>query len=853
MRRFYQALLHLYPSSFRMEYGDDMWAAFHQRHRSGGAGAAMAALADVIPNAVAMHWRILVQDVRYTARSLRRMPGFAITAVLVVALGVGANTAAFSLADFALIRPLPFPEADRLVKLNGNNDISPALYRDLKTLSTSYREMGAWNFMSANLVGEGEPQRVDGIRLTAEMLPMLGVRPLVGRAFTAGDDEPGAMPSIVLSYGLWQSAFGGDQDIAGRTVSLDGITHTILGVMPPTFSFPNRDARFWKAFQLAPADFEDRGNNWIYALGRLRDGVTLEQAWRDRDLAVAEIKRQHPEDGEWSLPPLYRLQDEISGQSRLLLHSLAGAALCILLLACANLANLLLARAIGRERELSLRAALGAGRERLVRQMVTESALLAIVGGTVGVLVAMAALPALVQLVPSTLPLPSDPSVDTRVLVFGAVLTALTGIGFGILPALRAGRVSAADGLREGARSGGGRRQRARFALVTLQVMASVVLLVSTGLLVRAMWRLQSVDPGFRTEDVLTLRTQLPLPRYDSVARRDQFYSAVVNGVSALPGVASAAYVTGLPMDMRGRVWDVQIVGRPEPPPGSTVIAHARFVTPGFFASLGIPLRAGRDFDERDTQTSVPVAVVSESFVERFIPGEEPLGVRFNFGPSGERTIVGVVGDVRVRGLQQESQPQVYLGHRQVGDGAIVGYIPRDLVIRSSVPLATLVPAVRRVVSEVDPEQPISNVRTMAEIVAGETSSRVVQLRVLGTLAVIALVLVVVGIHGLLAYTVSQRLGEFGVRLALGARPERIGRTVLREGAVLVVAGVLPGLVIAYWAGRAMQALLVGVPPADPATLVLAVGACSVVALSGSVFSALRAMRVDPARVLRTD
>ncbi|HEX7121488.1 MAG TPA: ABC transporter permease [Gemmatimonadaceae bacterium] len=853
MRRFYQALLHLYPSSFRMEYGDDMWAAFEQQHRPGGVGAAIAAVADVIPNAVAAHWRILMQDVRFTVRSLRRMPGFAITAILVVALGVGANTAAFSLADFVLIRPLPFREPDRLVKLNGNNDISPALYRDLKTLSTSYREMGAWNYMSANLVGEGEPQRVDGIRVTAEMLPMLGVRPLLGRVFTPDDDQPGAMPSIVLSYGLWQSVFGGDRDVVGRTVSLDGLTHTILGVMPPTFGFPGRNVRFWKAFQLAPANFEDRGDNWIFVLGRLRDGVTMDQARRERDMVVAQIKQQHPEDGEWGLPPLYRLQDEISGQSRLLLQSLAGAALCILLLACANLANLLLARAVGRERELALRAALGAGRERLVRQMITESALLAVAGGAVGVLVAMVALPALVQLVPPTLPRPSDPSVDARVLAFGAVLTAITGIGFGILPALRAGRVSAADGLRETARSGGGRRQRARFALVTLQVMASVVLLVSTGLLVRAMWRLQSVDPGFRTDDVLTLRTQLPLPRYDSVARRDQFFSAVVRGVTALPGVSSAAYVTGLPIDMPGRVWDVQIIGRPEPPPGSMVIAHSRFVTPGFFATLGIPLRAGRDFDERDTQSSVPVAVVSESFVERFIPGEDPLGVRFNFGPAGERTIVGVVGDVRVRGLQQESLPQVYLGHQQVADGAIIGYIPRDLVIRSSVPPASLIPAVRRVVSAADPEQPISNVRTMAEIVASETESRAVQLRVLGTLAIIALVLVLVGIHGLLAYTVSQRLGEFGVRLALGARPERIGRMVLREGAVLVVAGVLPGLVIAYWAGRAMQALLAGVPPTDPATLVLAVGACSVVALSGSVLSALRAMRVDPARVLRTD
>jgi putative ABC transport system permease protein len=500
---------------------------------------------------------------------------------------------------------------------------------------------------------------------------------------------------------------------------------------------------------------------------------------------------------------------------------------------------------------MSLRAALGAGRERLVRQTVTESALLALIGGIAGVLVAMAMLPALTQLVPNTLPLSAEPSVDPRMLVFAAVLTAVTGIGFGVIPALRAGQASAVAGLRDGARAGGGRRQRARFVLVTVEVMASVVLLISSGLLVRAVSRVQSTDPGFRDEGVLTLKTQLPMPRYDSVARRAEFYRRVLTEVRALPGVNSAAYISGLPMVMRGGIWGVEIVGKPPHP--TDMIASARFVTPQFFTTLGIPLRQGRDFDERDTRDSPPVAVVSESFVARFIPNENPIGVRFTFGGVGERTIVGVVGSVRVRGLERRSEPQVYLAHTQVNDGAILGYAPKDLVIRSTLPSASLLPALRRIVHEVDPEQPISNVRALSDIVAGETASREAQVRVLGALAAIALILAIVGIHGLLSFTVSQRGPEIGVRLALGAHPSRIGRMVLREGAVLAVAGVVPGVVVAYWAGRAMEALLFGVKPADPLTLSAAVGVCALVAIVGSLFPALRAVRVDPARVMRTE
>jgi putative ABC transport system permease protein len=850
--RWYRALLHLYPASFRDEYGDELSAVFARTHGGASApGRALAAIVDILPNAIAAHWEIFRQDLRYCARGLRRAPGFALTAVLVVALGVGANTAAFSLADFVLIRPLPFPRSDRLVRVNGDNDISPGVYRDWKRMTKSFEAMGAFNFLSANFVAQPEPQRVDGARVTADLLGVLGVRPMIGRTFTDSDDRPGTTPTIVIAYGLWQTYFGGDPGVVGRAVNLDGTPHVILGVMPATFNFPNRQTRFWKPFQFAATDYEDRDNSWIFAVGRLHDGVALAQARSDLQLVTSQLEQQDPRERDRAGAPPYLLRDGVSRQARLLLQTLCGAALCILLLACANLANLLLARAVGREREMSVRAALGAGRERLVRQLVTESALLAVLGGVVGVLVAMASVPPLARLAPNTLPLASEPTVDLRVLVFAAVLTAITGVVFGVIPAMRVGRVSPVEGLREGARAGG-RRQRARFVLVTVEVMASVVLLISSGLLVRAMLRVQATSPGFRTDGVLTLRTQLPLPQYEAVAHRSAFYRRVLTGVRALPGVSSAAYSTGLPMAMRGGIWDVSIAGRPVVRDGSQS-ASARFVTPQFFKTLGIPLRQGRDVEESDGIDRPFVAVVSEDMVTRYWPGENPIGKRFTFGPAGERSVVGVVGNVRVRGLERSSEPQVYLAYQQVDDGSIIGYIPKDLAIQSSAPARTLLPAVRRIIREADPEQPISGVRTIAEIVADETASRLAQLRVLGVLAAIALLLAGVGIHGLLSFMVSQRSQEIGVRLALGARPAGIVRMILREGVFLATAGVVPGVAIAYAAGRAMQSLLFGVRPADPATLLAAVVLCSAMAVVGSLLPALRATRVDPARVMRAE
>lgn len=860
MTRFYRVLVHLYPASFRAEYGAELCAAFERQHPRGGIldmlSMPFAAIADVLPNAAAVHWDVLRQDLRYMLRAMHRSPGFAITAVLVVALGVGANTAAFSVADFVLIRPLPFPHPDRLVKLweqtpgYGQMELSPGSYRDWKTGAKSFASMGAYTDDEVNITGAGEPQRLHNAMVTGDLLSVLGVRPFIGRLFNAADTVAGR--SVIISHDLWQTRFGSDPDVAGMRINLNGAPYTVIGVMPADFHFPRRDIALWTTLAFSADAFTDRTNNYLDVVGRLRDGATLEGARAELDVITTRLQREFPKEYESTRVNIYRMADDLSTRSRLLLLALCGAALCILLLACANLASLLLARAVSREREIAVRAALGAGRERLVRQLVTESIVLAVIGGVVGLLVAVVALPGLARLVPDNLPIGQAPTLNVRVLLFAAATIALTGFGFGIIPALRAGGASGMSSLRDGARAGGGRRQRVRAALVAVEVMASVVLLVSSGLLLRAMLRLQTVDTGFRSENVLTLRTALPMPRYDDPLTRAQFFDRVLSDVRALPGVTSAAYVTGLPMVWKGGIWAIAVNGHESFRADATNNASLRFVTPGFFATLGIPFRHGRDVTETDRPGRPFVAVVSESFAKRYWPNENPLGKHFEVAMY-DREVVGVVGDIRVRGLEQSSEPQVYLPHQQVEAGSLVYYAPKDLVIRSSSTPSAVLPQIRRIVRAADPAQPISNVRTMSEIVANETASRLGQLRVLGILGAVALLLAAVGIHGLLSFTVSRRTQEIGVRVALGAESRQIMRMVIREGLLLSLAGIIPGLAIAYAAGRGMQALLVGVRPNDPIALGVAIAITCLAALVGCARPAFRASHVDPSRALRAE
>lgn len=865
MIRLYRALLHAYPASFRAEYGDELADIFAQRVEGKSVLASgiqvLRDAVDLIPRAFALHGFLLIQDLRHTVRTFGASPAFAITAVLVTAIGVGANTAAFSVADHVLLRPLPFPEPASLVRLcegprtGGGwgcmNELSPANYRDFKSMSGSFATLGAFYRSAVNLVGAGDPQRVAIAYVTPEVLPLLGITPVLGRVpDSAPVHEENA--AAVIGFGLWQSRFGGDQDVIGRTVNLDGAPYEVVGVMPSTFHFPSRQVQLWVPLRLVEADYEDRTNTYIEGIGRLWPGISLDQARADLSVAAARLAQDFPETNTETGTSLFRLRDELAPRYRTLLLALCGASLCILILTCANLANLLLVRGAARERELAVRAALGAGKERLVRQMVTESVALAVVGGLAGVLVSFLVVPLLARLVPGTLPIADRPGVDLRVLMLAASFTGLTGLGFGLLPALRVGRRPGLDALREGSRAGGGRRQRVRRALVITEVAVSVVLLISAGLLIRAVLRVQAVDPGFTPGGVLTMRTALPRPKYDDPVRRAEFYDEVLSEVRALPGVEGAAYTTGLPLVMGGGIWKVTIPGGGEAVERAARFASLRFVTPQYFRTLGIPLLGGRDVAEQDTGESPFVAVVSESFARRYWPGGDPIGRSFQIAFQ-DRTVVGVVGDIMVRGRERPSEPQVYLPAAQVEVGGLITYDPKDLVIRHAGAGGAILLAVRRIIRAADPAQPISDVRSLDDVVAGETAPRRAQLTVLAALAAVALLLSGVGIHGLLAYSVSQRFQEIGVRLALGAEPSSLARMIVGEGMRLAFLGVIPGLLVAYLAARAMSALLFGVDPADPATLAVAAGLAFATTLAGSLFPARRAVRVNPMTVLRSE
>lgn len=865
--RLYRALLHLYPAAFRAEYAEDLCALFALRRSQASNPFAVLALwleavADTVTSAIPVHLDILRQDLAWAARSLRRTPAFTTTAILVAALGIGATTAAFTLTDHVLLRPLPFADAGRLVKIwedhsprgYSRQEPSPANFHDWQRLATSFEAMGAYCSLSSNLSGDGggEPEQLDGAGITGNLFAILGARPAIGRLLTAADDRPGAARAILLSDGLWRRRFGADPAILGRTIVLSQFAYTVVGVMPVSFNFPSRTTGFWRPLRFSAADDADRANNYLRVIGRLRPGVTFDGAQAEMRLVAAQLERAWPKDNHNVGAAVTTLRDEVSNGSRLLLIALLAAAACVLLIGCTNLANLLLARALSRRRELAVRAAIGAGRERIVRQLLTESLLLSFAGGIAGVLVALASLPLLARLVPTSLPIAETPAIDARVLAFAALLTAATGIAFGVLPAIRACGGAAFHGLREGSRGGvGGRRERLRSILVIAEVAGSIVLLVGCGLLLRALWRVQDIDPGFRSTGVLTLRTVLPFPRYNKVTDRERYYAQVLSQSRRLPGVQSAALVSFIPMSPHGGIWPVSVPGRD--PDLKSREAVLRFVTPGYFATLGIPLLSGRDVDSTDTQAAPFTAVVSESFARRYWPGENPLGRHFQFA-SADRTIVGVVGDIRWRGLERvNSEPQVYLPHRQVPDGDLPWFAPKDLVLRVSAGPAALLPALRKIVAAADPQQPVSDAGMLSDLIEAQTAPRAVQVRVLGAFAAIAFLLAAIGIHGLLSFTVFSRTQEFAVRLALGAQRASILAMIFRESAGLGVAGIALGVPAAFYACSALSALLAGLTASDLPTYAAAIALCLFMTLAGSLLPALRALRVDPAAAIRVE
>jgi len=804
----------------------------------------------------------LVKDIRYAVRGLLKRPGFTVIALVTLALGIGANTAIFSVVNAVLLRPLPFQNPEQLVIVwedatfagFPHNTPAPANYFDWKTQNQSFADMAASHENSFNLTGDGEPERVSAYSVSANFFPLLGVQPVLGRNFLAEEDRPGVNKVVVLSYSLWQSRYGADRNILNRDILLNGEKHTVVGVMPASFQFFEKDVRLWVPIAFEPEDFTNRGGHYLKVVARLKPGVSLSQAQADMNAVMHRIAVDHPEDtmegklGAVVLP----MRDELVGDARGSLIVLLVAVAFVLLIACANVAGLLLARAVGRRKEIALRMALGAGRARVVRQLLTESLLLAAAAGVLGSLLAYGSFSFLQGLVPEEMALAASLKLDVRILIFTLVISIITGIIFGLVPALQSARFD----LNEALKQSSGRvtsTGRLRSAMIVFEVALSLVLLVGAGLLIQTLFQLFRQYSVLEPEKVLTMRTILPREKYKEPQQRDNFYQQVLQRVEHLPGVVAAGYSTSVPLLWKGGTSGFYPEGLKSPIPGMAYDSNHRQVSTNYLKAMNVPLRAGRYFDNRDNAQSMPVAIINETMARQYWPGENALGRRFKIGgPEDDRPwteIVGIVADVRQMGIDEPVKAEMYLPYQQINHNP--WFIPRDLAIRTNGDTSNLVSAVRGIIREVDPDQPVSNVATMAEVLGTEAAQRRMGMIMLAGFAALALLLASLGIYGVLAYFVTQHTNEIGVRQALGATPRNILFLVLRKGMGLTLVGVVIGMAAAFALTRLMSSLLFGVTAGDPLTFVTVPLLLASVALLACYIPARRATKVDPLVALR--
>jgi putative ABC transport system permease protein len=799
----------------------------------------------------------VLADLRYGARLLRQSPSFSAIAVCALALGIGANSAIFSMVNALLLRALPYQAPERLVMVWEDatfvgfprNTPAPGNYAEWKAQNTVFTDMAATRGAAANLTTEGPPEQVIGRRVTANFFDVLGVRPAIGRMFTAEEDRANAS-LVLLSYGLWQRRYAGDPGIIDRTILMSGNKVTVIGVMPRGFVFRNREIDFWAPAGFSPADLANHGSHYLNVLARLKPGLSVERA-RSEMRAIAErLQAQYPDSNSRVGVVVVPLREDLLGKTRLAVLVLMGAAGCVLLIACANLANLLLARAVAPRREMAVRAALGAGRGRLIRQMMTEGVLLSLIGGALGLGIARAGMIFLARLAP--LGFAADGvALDGQLLGFTLALSLATGLVFSIVPAIQLSGTSLNDALRQGGRGGiGGRRATTRDALVVVEVAAALVLLAGAGLMLKTLARLRAIDVGFRPDHLLTMRTSLPRAKYQEPARRVAFFERVIAGVEALPGVESAGYNSTLPFTATGNTEGYRVEGR-ERPPGEPGDALLRVGTNRYLETLGVRLVEGRLPDGRDSESAPRVIVINETLAKRYWPRESALGHRITMsGREVWRTIIGVVKDVRERGYELEMKPGVYIPYAQIVD---TWAQPDSLVARVNGDPGAMTAAVRRVIASVDPEQPIAAVRTMEEILDLDVEDRSQQMALLGSFAALALSLATIGLYGVLSYAVSQRSREIGLRIALGASVRNVAGMIVGRGLALTGAGLAIGLAGAAAATRAMQSMLYGVEAIDPTTFAGVSALLTLIAALACWIPARRAARVDPIVTLREE
>ena len=797
-----------------------------------------------------------MNDLRYAFRQLIANRGFAAVAIVTLALGIGACTAIFSVVNGVLLRPLDYPQPDRIVVIRETClpqfpefSVSPPNYLDWVKETNSWQYLAAYTGKQTNLTGEGEPVRLIGVRATAHYFDVYGVKPVLGRWFSAEEDGEGKNRVAVLSYPLWQRIFAGDREVIGHSIRLDGIPFVVIGVAPQGFGQASKvDTWIPMAFQKDEVGADARGGHFINVIGRLKPTVTITQARAELELLARQLARQYPDSNKGWGVLMAPMLDYAVRDVRGVLYTLLGAVGCVLLIACANIANLLLARATARHREISIRAALGASRLRLVRQLLTESVVLALIGGLLGILFARWGLEALLALAPSTLPRTADIRLDTTVLVFSLALSLATGVILGIAPALIAAHTDVQEGLKQGARGSTDRRGRLRGALVITEVAFALVLLGGAGLLARSFMRLTHVNPGFVPENATVLRLALPEKKYEKPEQQLAFANALLDRLRHLPGVEFAGLTHSLPL-ISDWVLGFKIEGRPEVPPSDLPSTNYYSVTPDYFRAMGIHLVRGRLFTEHDDSRSPRVAIVNETLARQFFPNEDPIGKRIlvTNGPDVWRQIVGVVSDIKQYGVDQKTTNQTYEPYAQYP------FLSLNIVLRTTGSNSAVAGALRPAVYSVDKDQPIGTIQPLEEILGGTIAKQRFATVLLLVLSLIALVIAAVGIYGVMAYSVLQRRGEFGIRMALGAQRSDVLRLVLAHGGKLVGVGVVIGLVAMLATSRIIGSLLFQTSSHDPLTFGITTILLAAVALAACLFPARRATRVNPIEALRTE
>ena len=803
----------------------------------------------------------LAQDVCYGIRTLLRSPAFALFALAVLALAIAANTAIFSVADAVLLRALPYADADRLVMVWEDassygfpqDTPAPGNFSDWKSRNEVFTDIAAMAFTPAfNLTGDGNPEEVHGRRVTANLFSVLGTQPAVGRNFLPEDDGPGAPHVAIVSHGFWLRRFGGNRQALGREIWLNDEKYTVVGIMPRGFLFPSRDEEIWVPVQFTKQQLANHSSHFLEVVARLRPGVALKTANANLAAIARDIEREHPDSnakvGAYAVP----LRQQLAGDTRSAILMLLGAVGFVLLIACANVANLVLARAAGRGRELALRLALGASRFRLVRQMLTESVLLSLAAGAVGVALSVWCTRFLANLVPGGIAALSACGVNGRVLAFAVLLSIASGTFFGIIPALRTSQVNLVLGLKQGGgQSGvGSGGRRLRDILVVCEVALAIVLLAGASLMVRSFENLYHLDAEFRTDHVLALRPPLSPKKYPNSAAMIAFFGQVLDRVGSLPGVVAAGYTTWVPLTNPGGAMMIRIENHPPLPPGQQLIPNVREVSKDYSRAVGMRLIAGRLLDDRDGTGTQRVALVNETMAKKYWPGETVLGKRFTAGNPAEPpnwvTIVGIVSDVHQAGLDVPARPEWYMPYQQSDD-----FPPEWLVVKTSQDSMSLAEPVRQQIWAVDREQAVAGAVPLEDLVDEALAPRRMQASLLGSFAGLALLLASIGIYAVLSFAVTQRTQEIGVRMAMGARPDDVLRMVITQGMKLFGLGAAIGLAAALALSRSIAHLLYGVSPTDPPSFVGVTTLLAVVTLLACYIPARRAMRVDPMVALR--